>query len=75
MSDIAVVRRIVKRLAAVQERMGLYIVTLQGTVSSLSKSPAVHVPPRKMFAKYYALRSCGALKLRVCPPTSALALS
>jgi len=28
-SDIAVVRRIIKRLAAVQEQMGLYIVTLQ----------------------------------------------
>ncbi len=50
-SDIAVVRRIVERLAAVQEQMALDIVTLQSDVSQKVSlpphSPAVPVPPRK----------------------------
>ena len=53
MSDVAVVRRIVERLAAVQEQMALDIVTLQKSdqnvrqkVSLPPHSPAA-VPPRK----------------------------
>jgi hypothetical protein len=53
-SDVAVVRRIVERLAAVQEQMALDVVTLQKskqnanqTTSLLPHSPAVPVPLRK----------------------------
>jgi hypothetical protein len=53
-SDVAVVRRIVERLAAVQEQMALDIVTLQKSGQNISQkvplppySPAVPVPPRK----------------------------
>ena len=55
--------------------MGLYIVTLQGTASSLSKSPAVYVPPRKYLPNIMHSEAVVHSSSRVCSPTSALALS
>jgi hypothetical protein len=53
-SDVAVIRRIVERLAAVQEQVALDIATLQKSDRNVSQkvplpphSPAVPVPPRK----------------------------